>query len=438
MNRSNQSCYGTSNSYGQSFSSPSSSPRRGVLAKWTSKKKAFGAGLLCLCSLLVALFTPSSASALDIGYIKVFSGGIESSNIRLSTGLQTCTTKLGGGLSCAIAPAANLEGLTLRTSSFIPSNSVVHINISFSSKNLYNAGSWLGFAAQGGWSVLDQDVVSNFFTDEQYVTVNLTLFYGEYGQTNVIDLIPYGQSQVISLSMPSMIRISAYDGGEVIDGSWFADTLSYVQQNTAKIQTTNEILASIRDKGITAKVDNSGVINAVNSASQNQVNATNANTTAVNNAANQAHKDSQNQIASQDKTTAAIDEQTKQQQDQYDQEKQEEQDRENQGKDDMSEATGIFNFNLLNPFAGIFGLFKPPSTCANIPTIARWVHSETSTVCSWWSSDVTSVLTPVFGIVSMMIVFGFLVHWLSGSSGNGSVDIGWDADFYTKGHGESF
>lgn len=145
----------------------------------------------------------------------------------------------------------------------------------------------------------------------------------------------------------------------------------------------------------------------------------------------QAHDDAQKQLDATNK-------QTEQQKEQYDQEKQEEADRENQGKDDMDQATGIFNFNFLNPFSGIFALFSPASSCASIPTLARWVHSDTSTVCSWWSADVRSVLTPVFGISSMILLFGFIVNWLRNAGTGGGVDIGWDSKWYSPHHGEKF
>lgn len=139
------------------------------------------------------------------------------------------------------------------------------------------------------------------------------------------------------------------------------------------------------------------------------IGATNSNTAAVNNAANQAHTDSQAQ-------TNAINQQTKQEQDQYEKEKQEEADRENQGKDDSNGLLDSVNFQLFNPFASLFSLFVPSDGCVQIPTLAGWLHSESSTVCSWWSPSVRNVLTPVFGISSMMLLFGFIVRWLNGSS----------------------
>lgn len=74
----------------------------------------------------------------------------------------------------------------------------------------------------------------------------------------------------------------------------------------------------------------------------------------------------------------------------------------------------IFMFGLTFPFNSMFNLFSNPGNCANIPTIASWVHSSDSTYCSWWPSNVVSTLTPVFGVVSLMVLFGFIVSWLRG------------------------
>lgn len=83
-----------------------------------------------------------------------------------------------------------------------------------------------------------------------------------------------------------------------------------------------------------------------------------------------------------------------------------------------SSLTNLFNFSLLNPFSGLFGLFSDSNSCASIPTLAGLIHSNETQVCPWFPSDVRSILTPVIGISSMMLVFGFVVRWLGSSSGN--------------------
>lgn len=80
--------------------------------------------------------------------------------------------------------------------------------------------------------------------------------------------------------------------------------------------------------------------------------------------------------------------------------------------------SNLFNFNFSNPFAPIFAMFDPGSNCAQIPTLAGMLHSEETQVCSFFSDNTRAILTPVFTIASMMIIFGFTVRWLGARSGN--------------------
>ena len=90
--------------------------------------------------------------------------------------------------------------------------------------------------------------------------------------------------------------------------------------------------------------------------------------------------------------------------------------------------TGLFSFDFINPFAPIFNLFNNDS-CAQIPTLASMLHSNETQVCPWFDSSVRNITTPVLGLSSMMLVFGFVVRWLGSRSGNfiedsGGVDAG--------------
>lgn len=95
--------------------------------------------------------------------------------------------------------------------------------------------------------------------------------------------------------------------------------------------------------------------------------------------------------------------------------------RKNQGsanEDFFTSLSNLFNFTFINPFAPIFNLFNTGDECVNIPVIASMIHSEESTVCPWFDSTVRNIVTPVLGLSSMMLVFGFAVRWLGSSSGN--------------------
>lgn len=86
--------------------------------------------------------------------------------------------------------------------------------------------------------------------------------------------------------------------------------------------------------------------------------------------------------------------------------------------DGMFGLTNLFNFTFINPFEPILHLFTNNESCAQIPTISGMIHSEETQVCPWFDSNVRNIVTPVLGLSSMMLVFGFAVRWLGSSSGN--------------------
>lgn len=86
--------------------------------------------------------------------------------------------------------------------------------------------------------------------------------------------------------------------------------------------------------------------------------------------------------------------------------------------DFLCNLQNLFNFDFINPFSPIFSLFTGSSSCVQIPTIAGMIHSEETTVCPWFPANVREIVTPVLGLSSMMLIFGFAVRWLGSSSGN--------------------
>lgn len=78
----------------------------------------------------------------------------------------------------------------------------------------------------------------------------------------------------------------------------------------------------------------------------------------------------------------------------------------------------MFAFNFTNPFSALFMLFTDNNSCVNIPNLAGMLHAEDTQYCPWFDSTTRNILTPVLGVSSVMLVFGFLVRWLGSSSGN--------------------
>lgn len=84
----------------------------------------------------------------------------------------------------------------------------------------------------------------------------------------------------------------------------------------------------------------------------------------------------------------------------------------------------LFDFQMFNPFAPIFNMFSDQSECHHIPTLASWLKVEDDTYCPWFPAMVRNVTTPIIGIASTMLLFGFFVRFLKSSSGNDTIDSG--------------
>lgn len=107
--------------------------------------------------------------------------------------------------------------------------------------------------------------------------------------------------------------------------------------------------------------------------------------------------------------------------------------------DFFSSLTSMFSFNTFNPFLPIYNLFSSSDNCAQIPTLAGMLHSNETQVCPWFSHDTRRIVTPVIGLSSMMIIFGFFIRWLGSSSGNFFEDSSGEtltySNWYTDGRG---
>lgn len=76
----------------------------------------------------------------------------------------------------------------------------------------------------------------------------------------------------------------------------------------------------------------------------------------------------------------------------------------------------LFTLDFINPFAPIFQMFGTGDECAQIPVIAGMLSSNETQVCPFFPANIRNILTPVIGLSSAMIIFGFCISWLRGSS----------------------
>lgn len=190
----------------------------------------------------------------------------------------------------------------------------------------------------------------------------------------------------------TFVTVGSSRGGDNFNIFWFNEPKGYLQGSVVNFYGTR------------TSTDYTGGINDL----KNGVNNLNSKLGTT----NQKLDDVKNEIKNQ----------SEQQQNQYESEKEEEGQREEDMNGQSEDAQGIFNFNVLNPFSGLFGLFSN-SCSVSIPILASWIHAPSSTYTSWWCANDTmtnikNTLTPVFGIASMMLLFGFVVRWLSHNSGD--------------------
>lgn len=80
----------------------------------------------------------------------------------------------------------------------------------------------------------------------------------------------------------------------------------------------------------------------------------------------------------------------------------------------------VFNFAgaVVFPFQNLINLFTDVSSthCVSIPVISSMLgipSDQQAQYCSWFPPSVINILTPVISIFSMIVLFGFIINWLS-------------------------
>lgn len=76
----------------------------------------------------------------------------------------------------------------------------------------------------------------------------------------------------------------------------------------------------------------------------------------------------------------------------------------------------VFGFGFTFPFLTLFNSFSS-SSCVDIPIIAGMLYLPSDTeYCTWWSPELRATITPVFNIIILMIITGFIYSFLKGHS----------------------
>lgn len=88
---------------------------------------------------------------------------------------------------------------------------------------------------------------------------------------------------------------------------------------------------------------------------------------------------------------------------------------------------GLVISNIPFPFSSWWALFTDNS-CVDISTVPGWFGLSSQHICSPWSSSIRSTLTPVISVMSGMLLFGFVIHFMRGG--------GTPGDNISYGHGK--
>lgn len=365
-----------------------------------------------LLALFLVLWSPFSysANALELGS-PIPSRWVSGSISLEGYGLRSCWSWHNTGLSCGNDPTSNSKYLVDYLAftadgngSVVQGNSNYLISFSYTVKSA-NTESFIGLSSGPNFMILDQTLTQS--GDQFHGSVIALTTSDSSGIFKFSSNTTYNQSTTFSILITRPIMSLVKNMNSTVSTATIEQYLTDIKWNG---QETAKKLDSMLNLISLLKSDVSTI--AWNSTETQKKLETIIAALGTSNTGNSQTNDLLNQQLEEDKK------QTEQQQEQYDKEKQEEADRENSGKEDGNKLLGIFNFTLLNPFAGIWEMFNPGG-CTSIPTISSWLHSEDTTYCSWWPQSIRATLTPVFSLASMMLLFGFVVRWLRG----GNIDI---------------
>lgn len=292
-------------------------------------------------------------------------------------------------------PVYSFRSYQFTTSPITPTGNYATIHFETNIVGNSFSRNYINFVNRNQWSILVCSSTVGGTKTIQASNVNTSVTDWEDSNGYNTTLTVYGDVALSGLTSDSQ-RITCMVGSsdyELFVANMYNSANIYFEQNPMSILYTSnasDILLQTQINQNQIMIEGIGqTTDAVNNASQNLQNTINA--------------------------------QSQQQQDQYDEEKQEESQREESGNESADEMAGVFNFSIPNPFLPILSMFTDGNSCVDIPTIAGMVGSDNTQYCPWFPASVRSVLTPVIGLASSIILFGFIVGWLTGST-RGSIE----------------
>lgn len=365
--------------------------------------------LTCSCG----LFFGFSASALQLtdGTTQSVSSGY----INLCRTDNSCFRQINGTVNDPDIVFTNIPVLTtvthfhLSLSNYIPANAIFTFQVLYGVVAADSANfpgyEYYGLASGSGWTLLNETCTSPS-TNYLYQGNNGTRLI--YEATLSCQYTGYTNVRLTSIDSLVNSNIIMFKNTNT-SSSGNIDSRIYMSPISSRTINWNGLTQDDRDWLEDVLENTSTDVSSVVSAVESQ-------TTTLNNSINNLRSDTQAQ-------TDAIEEGNEDAQSRWEADKAEEAEREEAASDDADAVKSVFRFEIRNPFMGLLGLFT--NNCpANIPTIASMINLESSVYPCWFPQSIRSILTPVFGISSAVLLFGFIVRgFLRKGNFSGGIEI---------------
>lgn len=108
----------------------------------------------------------------------------------------------------------------------------------------------------------------------------------------------------------------------------------------------------------------------------------------------------------------SVDDLNQTQQDIYDDEKETIEDNGNNAVGAWTDNAEDLTFSAPTGLFSWFWSLGTTEECISISTLARLIHSNETTYCSWWSTEIRSIVSPIVNIFLVCIISGFIIKWL--------------------------
>lgn len=301
--------------------------------------------------------------------------------------------------------SGNLTAVDLRLNDTLPASTLFNFSVRYLTANYAHAVEYRLAESSSDWTIINSNCVETASMDNvsnnSTFTSGLTCSYWGYTSTalNRVYLQPS-----IYHAVPLIVQTSNYvNYARIVSESGGGSSGSGLTQ--ADKDYLSSLISSLQSSGNT---NTQSILSAISSITSGQ--------TTLNQSIQSLRSDTQAQ-------TDMIEQGNEEAQDRWEADKQEEADREEQGSEDMDDLTSTFNFEIRNPFAGLLTMFT--NNCpVNIPIIAGMVGATSSVYPCWFSQQTRSILTPVFGLSSSMLLFGYIVRkFLNGSTFNDTMEF---------------